>query len=123
VMCFGPVWSAVMNGRLMSYCWEEESTILAFSDSSLITLNGVGLFREVNAGVGFEFIKHPVHETVVPVIAPEVCVPVGCFDFKHTISDFENGDIESTATEIVNGDFFVLLFIETVRRAKRPLVR
>ncbi|MNE44250.1 hypothetical protein D3C80_1384700 [compost metagenome] len=32
--CFGPVWSAVMYGRLTSVCWLEDSSILAFSAAS-----------------------------------------------------------------------------------------
>ena len=35
-MCFGPVWSAVMKGRLISYSCAELSAILAFSHSSLM---------------------------------------------------------------------------------------
>src|SRR5437660_220087 len=35
-MCFGPLASAVMNGRLISYSCELESAIFAFSASSLI---------------------------------------------------------------------------------------
>jgi hypothetical protein len=35
-MCFGPLASAVMNGRLISYSCELESAIFAFSASSLM---------------------------------------------------------------------------------------
>jgi hypothetical protein len=34
--CFGPVLSAVMNGKLTSVCAEEDNSILAFSAASLI---------------------------------------------------------------------------------------
>jgi len=34
VRCFGPVWSAVMNGRLISVCVVDDSSILAFSAAS-----------------------------------------------------------------------------------------
>ncbi len=33
--CFGPAWSAVMNGRLISVCCVLESSIFAFSADSL----------------------------------------------------------------------------------------
>ena len=33
-MCFGPVLSAVINGRLISVCSADESSILAFSAAS-----------------------------------------------------------------------------------------
>src|SRR6267142_2401190 len=58
-MCFGPLASAVMNGRLISYSWVEESAIFAFSD-------------------------------------------------------FEHGNIERAATQVVDGDLFVLLFVQAV---------
>ncbi len=32
--CFGPLWSAVMNGRLISVCIEDESSFFAFSAAS-----------------------------------------------------------------------------------------
>ena len=32
--CLGPVASAVMNGRLISVCWAEESSVFAFSAAS-----------------------------------------------------------------------------------------
>ena len=35
-MCFGPLASAVMNGRLISYSCVDESAIFAFSASSLM---------------------------------------------------------------------------------------
>ncbi len=33
--CLGPDWSAVMYGRLISVCCDEDSSILAFSAASL----------------------------------------------------------------------------------------
>ena len=35
VRCFGPDWSAVMYGRLISVCCDDDSSILAFSAESL----------------------------------------------------------------------------------------
>ncbi|CAO5676131.1 MAG: hypothetical protein NEHIOOID_00647 [Holosporales bacterium] len=37
--CFGPEASAVINGRLTSVCWEEESSIFAFSAASFKRCN------------------------------------------------------------------------------------
>ena len=33
--CFGPLWSAVMYGRLISVCCDDDSSIFAFSADSL----------------------------------------------------------------------------------------
>ena len=43
--CFGPVASAVMNGRLMSVVVWLERAIFAFSDSSLIRCIAIGSFE------------------------------------------------------------------------------
>ena len=34
VKCFGPVWSAVMKGRLTSVCEADDNSIFAFSAAS-----------------------------------------------------------------------------------------
>src|ERR1019366_8947836 len=52
--CFGPDASAVMNGRLMSTDWVEESAILAFSASSLRRWRAIGSFL---SSIPFSFLK------------------------------------------------------------------
>ena len=48
-------------------------------------------------------------------------IAVGGLNFKHAIADFQNGNIKRAAAQIVNGDLFVLLLVETVseRRGRR----
>ena len=41
-------------------------------------------------------------------------VTVGGLHFEDTVADFENGDIEGAATQVVNGDLFVGLLVEAV---------
>ena len=83
------------------------------------TLEGVGLLAQVNAAVGLEFVEDPVHEGVVPIIATQVGVAVGGFHFEHAVADFEHGNIERTAAEIVHGDLLVFLLVETVGEGRR----
>ncbi len=113
-MCFGPVASAVMNGRLMSYSCAEESAILAFSASSLMRWSASGCLREIDAAVLLELVDDPVDRGVVPVVAAEVGVAIGGLDFENAVADFEHGDVEGAAAEVVDGDLFVLLLVETV---------
>jgi len=50
-----------------------------------------------------------------------MCVAVGGNYFEDSIVQLENGNIEGTAAEIVNGDDSVLFFVEAVgeRRSSR----
>ncbi len=89
----------------------------------LETLNRVRLSLEVDAGFGFEFGQEPIHDRVVPVIAAEVGVAVGRFDFEHAVADFEHGDIERAAAQVINRDLLVGLLVEAVsERGRRRLV-
>src|ERR1019366_5198310 len=60
---------------------------------------------------------------LVDVVAAQVGVAVGRLDLDHTFAHFENRDIEGAATEIVDGDGFVLFLIQAVsQRRRRGLV-
>ncbi len=72
------------------------------------------MFAQVDAGVLFEFFDQPVHDGFVPVVAAEVGVAIGGFDFEYAVADFEHGDVECATTQVVNRDLFVGLFVEAV---------
>src|SRR5271165_3286182 len=59
-------------------------------------------------------------EDVVDVVAAEVRVAVCGEDLVDIAfgggNEFENGDVEGAAAEIVNGNFAALFFVETVRQ-------
>src|SRR6266566_5144886 len=113
-MCFGPLASAVMNGRLISYSCVDESAIFCFLGLFLDALDRIRLLRQIDAGVFLKFIDDPIHDSRIPVIAAQMRVAVGRFDFENAIADFENGNVERAATQIVNRNLFVLLLVETV---------
>ena len=80
----------------------------------LDALECVGLFAEVEIMFAAELIEDPIHDAVVPVVAAEVGVAVGGLDFKHAVADFQHGDVERAAAEVIYGDLFVLLLVEAV---------
>ena len=92
---------------------------LRFFRFFLDALERVRLLAQVDAVLLLEFVEHPIHQAVVPVVATQVGVAVGRLDFKDTVTDFEDRNIERTAAEIVHGDLLVLLLIETVRERGR----
>jgi hypothetical protein len=72
---------------------------------------------------GLEFGNQPLDDALVEIVAAQVGVAVGGLDFDDAFADFENGDIECTAAEVVHGDGFVLLLVEAVgERGCRGLV-
>ena len=63
--------------------------------------------------------NHPVDDALVDVVAAQVGVAVGGLHFHHAVAHFEDRDIERAAAEIVDGDGFVLLLVETVGQRGR----
>ena len=80
----------------------------------LDALHGVGLLGEVDAGLTFEFGENPIHDGVVPVVAAEMGVAVGRFHFEDAVADFQYRDVESAATEVIDRDLLVGLFVEAI---------
>ena len=85
----------------------------------LDALQSVRLFAQVHAVFLFELVEDPIHDAVVPVVATEVRVTVRGFDFKDAIADFEHGDVERAAAQVVHGDFLVFLLVQSVSQGRR----
>ena len=121
--CFGPLASAVMNGRLMSVDWAELNSFLAFSQASCQPLQGHVILAEVDALLALELLGNVVDEDFVEVVATEVGIAVGRDDAEHAVGHFEDGDVERTAAEVEDADRFFALAVEAVgERCGRRLV-
>ncbi len=71
---------------------------------------------EVDAAVvGGELAGEPLDDGLVEIVASEVGVAVGGLHFEDSVAEFEDGDIESTAAEVIDRDFHILvLLVQTV---------
>ena len=86
-------------------------------------LDRIRLLGQIDAHVFLKFGDDPVHQLRVPIVAAEVGVAVGRFDFKNAVADFEHGNVERAAAQIVNRDLLVLLLVQTVgERCRRRLI-
>jgi hypothetical protein len=62
-------------------------------------LQGIWLIAQVHAVRLFEFIKNPIHDAPIPIVAAQMRISVGRLDFKHPIAVLEDGNIEGTASQ------------------------
>ena len=112
--CFGPFWSAVMKGRLMSVSMEVESSHLAFSAASLRRCRAILSAAQVDALLLLELVGHVVDDPLVEVLAAQEGVAVGRLDLEDPVAELEDGDVEGAAAEVEDGDLLVLLLVQAV---------
>ena len=86
-------------------------------------LQGHAVLGQVDAGILLELVDQPFHDAPVEVVAAEVRVAVGGLHFEHAFPEFQDGNVESAAAEVVHGDGLLLLLIlvepESERRGGR----
>ena len=89
------------------------------------TLQGhfIAFAAEVEAFILLKFVDEPVHDALIQIVAAQVRVAVGGFNFDHAFADFQNRNIEGSAAEVVDGDRLVFGFVEAVgQRRCRGLI-
>ena len=77
-------------------------------------LQGHFIAAQVDALIFFELGSHIINDVLVEVLTTEEGITVSRFDFEYAITQFEDGDIEGTATEVKNGNFLFALFVQTI---------
>ena len=117
--CFGPVASAVMNGRLISVSIDRRQLHLGLLRRLLQALQRHPVLAEIDALVLLELGDDPVDDPLIEVVAAEVRVAVGRLDLDHAFADFEDRDVERAAAEVVDRDGLVLLLVEAVGERRR----
>src|SRR5207248_542682 len=80
-----------------------------------------GLITKIQLHVAGDVIERDADEKVVNVVATEMRVAVRGDDFEDALMQFEDGDIERAAAEIVDSDDAVALLVEPIgeRRGRR----
>ena len=126
VRCFGPDWSAVMYGRLISVCCDDDSSILAFSAASFRRCSASTSFFEIDARFLLVLGDDVVDEALVEVLAAEERVAVGRQHLELVLAvdvgDLDDRDVERAAAQVVDRDLavaFLLVEAERERRRRR----
>ena len=81
-----------------------------FSES----LKDEGIATDVHVIFAFELLCEVIDDGLVDIVAAQVCVAVCGENFDDALGDFEDGDVESAAAEVVDGDFFVFVFVDAI---------
>jgi len=85
----------------------------------LESLQGHPVLGQVDPLVLLELLDQPFDHSLVDVVASEVSVAVGRLDLDHALADLQDRDVEGAAAEVVDGDDFVALLLETVGERRR----
>ena len=108
-----------MNGRLISVCVVDDSSILAFSANFLEPLQRELVAAQIDALLFLEFVGQIVDQPHVEIFAAEEGVAVGRLHLEHAVADFENGNIERAAAKVIDRDRAGLGLVEPVSERGR----
>ncbi len=61
-----------------------------------------------------EFVRGPIDDRLVPVVAAQVGIAVGGFDFDHAIANLQDADIEGAAAQVEDQDRLVFFLIQPI---------
>ena len=93
-----------------SWAWQLDFSLFS---SLFQTLQRHRVFSQVDIVFSDEVFSQPIDDDLVEVVATQVSVTVCRFYFKYAITEFEDRDIECTATQVINCDFH--LFVSLVQ--------
>ena len=77
-------------------------------------LQGHLVLAEINAVFLLEIVDQPADDGFIEVIAAQMGIAVRRLHFEDAVAEFQDGDIERTAAQVVDGDLFVFLLVHAV---------
>jgi hypothetical protein len=79
-------------------------------------LNSHAVLGKINSLFSLEFSDEMSKKDDIEIFSSEMGVSVGGLDFEDRVLDFEDRDIEGSATKIVDCDDGIAGFVETVSK-------
>ena len=116
--CFGPVASAVMNGRLIWLDVMPDSSIFAFSAASFSLCMAILSPERSMPFSCLEGGNHPIHDALIEVVAAQAVVAGGCKHFLHAVAHLDDGDIERTAAEVIHHDLLLVALVDAIGQSR-----
>ena len=119
--CSGvPVFLSIeMNGWLISVWLERGQLDLGLLGRFLQPLQRHLVLGQVDAVLFLELVGEVVDDPHVEVFAAEERVPVGRFHLEQAVVDFQDGDVEGAAAEVIDRDRPGFLLVEAVGQRRR----
>ena len=93
--------------------------MLCFFGSFLQALERHFVLAQIYAVFLFKFISQEVDQSGVKVVSTKEGISVGWFDFKDSVSNFENGNIECSSTKIKDGNLLIWFFVQAISQWSR----
>src|SRR5690606_9286184 len=69
------------------------------------------IFSQIEVFVFLKLIGKPVDDAVVKIISSQVCVSIGRKYFKNSVTQFQNGNVVCSTTEVKNSNYYILSFL------------
>src|SRR5687768_11372598 len=114
------------TGRIRSYKRQTDIRVLEARQLALRTfgsflkpLQGQAIVLEIDSMFRLKSGEEPVDYPLIEIFTAEKRIARRREYFKHSVVYFEDRDIERTAAEIVDGNFFTLVFAEPIRERRR----
>ena len=85
----------------------------------LQTLQGHGVFAQVDPLLFFEFVGHPIDQHLIEVVAAQVRIAVGGDDAEHAVGHFQHRHVEGAAAQVEHDDLFVFFAFQAVGQRGR----
>src|SRR6201988_5502406 len=88
---------------------------IAFSTFSYLfqSLQCQSILSQIDSRIGEKLTCHPTHDALIEVFAAQESISRGGKYFEHAVVHFQNRDIESATTKIVDSDSFCIWFAQT----------
>ena len=117
-----------MFGAILVHCDERQVDVCGcycgqfffrFFSSFFQSLHSHFVFGQVHAFCFLEFIYQEVDDSLVEVVAAQMCITICCQNFDNAIADFDDGNVECTAAQVVYHDLLFVFVVQAVSQSCR----
>src|SRR5439155_26996917 len=82
-------------------------------------LQGHAVLAKVYSLVLFELVCQVINHSLIEVFAAQEGISIGGSDFKDTVAQFQNRNVEGSTAQVEDRDFFIFLLVQSIRQRCR----